>query len=123
MRNERRAMSTKFRSFLTPEQRQKLGTFGPDGGGMGCGGGFGGGQGMGKGRGLSGLPDANVQPITFTGSTHLQERPRNSGAFFVLQRLTARLPCPDKETVSSPSISDLGRFNPLVLQAVWTDSS
>jgi len=55
MRNERRAMSTKFRSLLTPEQRQKLGAFGP-GAGMGCGAGFGGGQGMGKGRACPGCP-------------------------------------------------------------------
>jgi len=55
MRNERRAMSTKFRSLLTPEQRQKLGASGP-GGGMGCGGGFGGGQGMGRGRACPGCP-------------------------------------------------------------------
>jgi len=36
-------MSTKFRSLLTPEQRQKLGPLGP-GAGMGCGGRFGAGQ-------------------------------------------------------------------------------
>jgi Spy/CpxP family protein refolding chaperone len=53
MRNERRAMSTKFRSVLTPEQRQKLGAFGP---GAGMGGGFGGGQGMGRGRACPGCP-------------------------------------------------------------------
>jgi Spy/CpxP family protein refolding chaperone len=51
MRNERRAMSTQFRSFLTPEQRQKLGAFGP-GAGMGCGGG----QGMGKGSACPACP-------------------------------------------------------------------
>lgn len=55
MRNERRAMSTKFRSLLTPEQRQKLGASGP-GGGMGCGGGFRGGQGMGRGSACPGCP-------------------------------------------------------------------
>ncbi len=55
MRNERRAMSSQFRSLLTPEQRQKLGAFGP-GAGMGCGGGFGMGQGMGGGRGCPGCP-------------------------------------------------------------------
>ncbi len=55
MRNERRAMSTKLRSLLTPEQRQKLGAFGP-GAGMGCGCGFGGGQGMGRGRSCPGCP-------------------------------------------------------------------
>jgi len=55
MRNERRAMSTKLRSLLNPEQRQKLGAFGR-GAGMGCGDGFGGGQGMGRGRACSGCP-------------------------------------------------------------------
>jgi len=55
MRNERRAMSAKFRSLLTPEQRQKLGTFGL-GAGMGCGAGFGGGPGMGRGRACPGCP-------------------------------------------------------------------
>lgn len=58
MRNERRAMSTKFRSLLTPEQRQKFGALGMgfgggfcQGGGGNCGaggcGGFGGGAGFG----------------------------------------------------------------------------
>jgi Spy/CpxP family protein refolding chaperone len=37
MRNERRAMSTKARALLTPEQRAKLGPFGPGGGGKGFG--------------------------------------------------------------------------------------
>jgi Spy/CpxP family protein refolding chaperone len=55
MRNERRAMSSKFRSLLTPEQRQKLGAFGP-GAGIGCGACFGGRQGMGRGRAFSGCP-------------------------------------------------------------------
>ena len=55
MRNERRAMSTKFRSLLTPEQRQKLGALGP-GAGMGCGGRFGAGQGMGRGNACPGCP-------------------------------------------------------------------
>lgn len=55
MRDERRAMGTKFRALLTPEQRQKLGPMG--GGGCGFGGGcpFGGGQGgrgYGPGRGM-----------------------------------------------------------------------
>jgi hypothetical protein len=42
MRNDRRAMGTKIRSLLTPEQKQKLGPFagiGMDKGGMGFGGG------------------------------------------------------------------------------------
>jgi Spy/CpxP family protein refolding chaperone len=49
MRNERRAMSTKFRALLTPEQRQKLGPGGPGFGGMNFGGacGFRGGAGCG----------------------------------------------------------------------------
>ena len=55
MRNERRAMSTKFRSLLTPEQRQKLGPLGP-GAGMGCGGRFGAGQDMGRGNACPGCP-------------------------------------------------------------------
>jgi len=38
MRNERRAMTTKFRALLTPEQREKIG---PMGAGMGFGGGIG----------------------------------------------------------------------------------
>jgi Spy/CpxP family protein refolding chaperone len=42
-RNERRAMGTKFRALLTPEQREKIGPFGP---GMGRGG-FGGHSGHG----------------------------------------------------------------------------
>jgi Spy/CpxP family protein refolding chaperone len=57
MRNERRAMSTKFRALLTPEQKQKLGPGGPGFGGMnlGAGGGFGnGGCGFGGGRGCGG---------------------------------------------------------------------
>jgi Spy/CpxP family protein refolding chaperone len=53
MRSERRAMSSKFRSLLTPEQRQKLGAFGP-GAGIGCGGCFGGG--MARGRAFRGCP-------------------------------------------------------------------
>ena len=55
MRNERRAMSAKFRSLLTPEQRQKLGAFGP-GAGMGRGACCGGEQGMGRGRACPGCP-------------------------------------------------------------------
>lgn len=55
MRNERRAMSAKFRSLLTPEQRQKLGAFGP-GAGMGRGACRGGVQGMGRGRTCPGCP-------------------------------------------------------------------
>ena len=57
MRNERRAMSTKFRALLTPEQKQKLGPGGPGFGGMnlGAGSGFGnGGCGFGGGRGCGG---------------------------------------------------------------------
>jgi Spy/CpxP family protein refolding chaperone len=61
MRNERRAMSTKFRSLLTPEQRQKFGSFGMgfgsgfgQGGGCGGGAGFGGPGGGGGGRGCGG---------------------------------------------------------------------
>jgi Spy/CpxP family protein refolding chaperone len=55
-RDERRAMGTKFRALLTPEQRQKLG---PVGMGMGFGrgaggGGFGAGCGAGNGRGCGG---------------------------------------------------------------------
>ena len=55
MRNDRRAMSAKFRSLLTPEQRQKLGAFGP-GAGIGCGGCFAGRLGMGRGRAFRGCP-------------------------------------------------------------------
>lgn len=53
MRNERRAMGTKFQALLTPEQRQKLGTAGGGFGGGGCpfGGGKGG-RGFGPGRGM-----------------------------------------------------------------------
>jgi zinc resistance-associated protein len=44
MRNEGRAMNTKLRSLLTPEQKEKFGGFGPGAGGsMGMGPGFGGG--------------------------------------------------------------------------------
>ncbi len=59
MRNEGRAMSTKFRSLLTPEQKQKLGPVGPGFGGMNLGGGRGfggGGCGFGGGRGCGGWP-------------------------------------------------------------------
>lgn len=47
MRNDRRAMGTKFRALLTPEQRQKMGPGAPGFGGMNRGGGcgFGGGAG------------------------------------------------------------------------------
>ncbi|MGB6064009.1 MAG: periplasmic heavy metal sensor [Desulfomonilaceae bacterium] len=38
MRNERRAMSTKFRALLTPEQKRKLASAGLGFGGMGLGG-------------------------------------------------------------------------------------
>ncbi len=55
MQNDRRAMSVKFRSILTPEQRQKLAAFGP-GAGTGSGACCGGMQGMGKGRGCPGCP-------------------------------------------------------------------
>ncbi len=57
-RNERRAMGTKFRALLTPDQRQKLGPFGP-GMGMGRGRGClgrGSGQGFGNRRGMGGRP-------------------------------------------------------------------
>jgi Spy/CpxP family protein refolding chaperone len=57
MRNEGRAMSTKLRALLTPEQKQKLGPGGPGFGGMnpGTGRGFGGGGcGFGGGRGCGG---------------------------------------------------------------------
>jgi Spy/CpxP family protein refolding chaperone len=50
MRNERRAMSTKFRSLLTPEQRQKFGAVG-----MGLGSGFGQGGGCAGGGGCGGF--------------------------------------------------------------------
>jgi Spy/CpxP family protein refolding chaperone len=59
MRNEGRAMSTKFRALLTPDQKQKLGPGGPGFGGMnmGAGRGFGnGGCGFGGGRGCGGCP-------------------------------------------------------------------
>jgi len=52
MRNERRAMGSKFRAILTPEQREKIGPLGP---GMGGGCGFGGrGEGFSGGRGCMG---------------------------------------------------------------------
>jgi zinc resistance-associated protein len=51
MRNDRRAMGSKIRSLLTPEQKQKLGPFGP---GMGMGGGMGSGGGCPMGRGMGG---------------------------------------------------------------------
>ncbi|MGO9566928.1 MAG: Spy/CpxP family protein refolding chaperone [Desulfomonilaceae bacterium] len=57
MRNEGRAMGTKFRALLTPEQKQKLGPGGPGFGGMNLGGGSGfggGGCGLGGGRGCGG---------------------------------------------------------------------
>jgi Spy/CpxP family protein refolding chaperone len=57
MRNERRAMSTKFRALLTPEQKQKMGPGGLGFGGMNLGGGRGfggGGCGFGGGRGCGG---------------------------------------------------------------------
>ena len=57
MRNEARAMSTKFRALLTPEQKQKLGPGGPGFGGMNIGGGCalgGSGCGFGRGRGCGG---------------------------------------------------------------------
>ena len=57
MRNEGRAMGTKFRALLTPEQKQKMGPGGSGFGGMnlGTGGGFGGGGcGFGGGRGCGG---------------------------------------------------------------------
>jgi Spy/CpxP family protein refolding chaperone len=55
-RDERRAMGTKFRALLTPEQRQKLGPVGMGMGfGRGAGGcGFGAGCGGGAGRGCGG---------------------------------------------------------------------
>lgn len=55
-RDERRAMGTKFRALLTPEQRQKLGPVGMGMGfGRGAGGcGFGAGCGGGPGRGCGG---------------------------------------------------------------------
>jgi Spy/CpxP family protein refolding chaperone len=57
-RNERRAMGTKFRAILTPEQRQKLGPFGPGMGG-GCLG-QGAGQGFGKRHGQAGRRGASA---------------------------------------------------------------
>ncbi len=54
MRNDRRAMSSKFRNLLTPEQKQKLGPFGPGMGGMGLGGSCPMGQGFGGGKGCGG---------------------------------------------------------------------
>ena len=48
MRNERRAMSTKIRSMLTPEQRAEFGAMGP---GAGCPMGMRGGMGGGRGSG------------------------------------------------------------------------
>jgi Spy/CpxP family protein refolding chaperone len=62
MRNERRAFQTKFRSLLTPEQKQQLGPgagmgFGPGGGcGFGRGGCCGAGKGFGRGMGWAGGP-------------------------------------------------------------------
>lgn len=57
MRSEARAMTTKFRALLTPEQKQKLGPGDPGFGGMNLGGGcaFGGSScGVGRGRGCGG---------------------------------------------------------------------
>lgn len=51
MRNDRRAMGSKIRGLLTPEQKQKLGPFGPGMGGMDGGMGSGGGCPMGRGFG------------------------------------------------------------------------
>jgi Spy/CpxP family protein refolding chaperone len=51
MRNDRRTMGSKIRGLLTPEQKQKLGPFGPGMGGMGGGMGSGGGCPMGRGFG------------------------------------------------------------------------
>ncbi len=59
-RNERRAMSTKFRALLTPEQRQKLGPFGPGMGKGCCGKGLGQGFGNGRGRGGRVGPSADL---------------------------------------------------------------
>ncbi len=59
MRNETRAMSTKFRALLTAEQKQKLGPGGPGFGRMNLGGGCalgGSGCGFGRGRGCGGCP-------------------------------------------------------------------
>jgi len=53
MRNEHRAMGTKFRSLLTPEQKEKLGPLGP-GMGMGMGRGKGAGCGFGPCLGQGG---------------------------------------------------------------------
>ena len=50
----RRALATKLRSVLTPEQRSKIGPFGP--GGFGRGGYRGAGPGYGRGRGWAGCP-------------------------------------------------------------------
>lgn len=64
MRNERRAMGTKFRSLLTPEQRQKLGPLGPGMGmgmGHGRGAGCGFGAGLGQGRGLGMMSGAGFR--------------------------------------------------------------
>ncbi len=53
MRAETRTMGTKFRSILTPEQKEKLGPGGFGCGvGGGCGKGFGGGPNAGRGAGL-----------------------------------------------------------------------
>ncbi len=55
MRDERRSMMTKIRSLLTPEQRKKIGPFGP---GKGMGMGMGMGPRCGKGPGCTGRPYA-----------------------------------------------------------------
>ena len=53
MRAEGRTMGTKFRSILTPEQKEKVGSGGFGFGPGGCGGkGFGGGPGAGRGAGF-----------------------------------------------------------------------
>jgi Spy/CpxP family protein refolding chaperone len=54
MRNDRRAMSSKIRGLLTPEQKQKLGPLGPGMGGMGLQGSCPMGQGFGGGKGCGG---------------------------------------------------------------------
>jgi Spy/CpxP family protein refolding chaperone len=56
MRDDRRAMGSKIRGLLTPEQKQKLGPFGPGMGmgGMGSGGGCPMGRGFGGGKGCGG---------------------------------------------------------------------
>ncbi len=64
MRNERRAMTTKFRALLTPEQREKIGPMGAGmgfgGGGMGCCG-FGPGEGFREGgKGCKGWSRGNT---------------------------------------------------------------